>query len=247
MIRASGNSSRIAIIASRPFISGICKSIRVMSGRCARNRSIASRPLEASATKLMSGWVARRAAIPLRNRGWSSTARIRIELGPVVMGSVSSTSSPEHPTARNRQFSVCDGGRNGHFSLRAGVEFTPDRQLASLKFGAFVHTRQTIVSGAPASIQDRRINALAVVPYPQPKLPLVVANFHFDPLRVRVAECITQRLTGNPVDFVPRQRSEIARHALHEHPAGGRILAGWSGCEFFSKGADRLGNVAGRQ
>src|SRR2546427_558358 len=32
MIRASGNSLRIETIASRPFISGICKSIRVTSG-----------------------------------------------------------------------------------------------------------------------------------------------------------------------------------------------------------------------
>src|SRR6266700_6142606 len=200
MIRASGNSSRIVIIASKPFISGICKSIRVMSGRCARNRSIASRPLEASATKLMSGWVARRAAIPLRNRGWSSTARIRIELGPVVMSSVSSTSAPEHPTARCGRFGVRDGGGNGQLGLHTGVEFTPDRELTSHKFGAFVHTRQTVVSGAPASIQERRINALAVVPHPQPKLPLVVADFHFYSLRVCVSECITQRLASDPVD-----------------------------------------------
>lgn len=32
-----GNSLRIATIASRPFIAGICRSISVMSGRCCRN------------------------------------------------------------------------------------------------------------------------------------------------------------------------------------------------------------------
>ena len=89
-----------------------------------------------------------------------------------------------------------------------------------------MHTRQTVVSGAPASIQNRRINALAVVPDPQAKLPLVVADFHFDPLRVCVAERIAQRLAGNPVDFVAQERREIARHALHQHMKVGRILAG---------------------
>ena len=48
MIRASGNSPRIALIASMPPISGICKSISVTSGWCLRNSSTASRPLEAS-------------------------------------------------------------------------------------------------------------------------------------------------------------------------------------------------------
>ena len=42
-----------AIMASRPSISGICKSIRVTSGRWIRNCSTASRPLEASATSVM--------------------------------------------------------------------------------------------------------------------------------------------------------------------------------------------------
>jgi hypothetical protein len=39
MIRASGNSLRIATIASMPCIVGICKSISVMSGWCVRNLS----------------------------------------------------------------------------------------------------------------------------------------------------------------------------------------------------------------
>src|SRR5260370_1452107 len=37
IIRASGNSFRIAIIASRPFTSGISRSISAMSGRCLRD------------------------------------------------------------------------------------------------------------------------------------------------------------------------------------------------------------------
>ena len=37
MMRASGNSARIATIASIPFISGICRSMSVTSGLCRRN------------------------------------------------------------------------------------------------------------------------------------------------------------------------------------------------------------------
>ena len=39
----------MAMIASSPLISGICISISVISGRCARNSLTASRPLVASA------------------------------------------------------------------------------------------------------------------------------------------------------------------------------------------------------
>jgi len=53
-IRASGNSSRMALIASTPFMSGICRSIKVTSGRCFRNWTMASRPVEASAINFMS-------------------------------------------------------------------------------------------------------------------------------------------------------------------------------------------------
>ena len=52
MIRASGNSSRIATIASKPLISGICRSINVTSGRHSRDSAIASRPLDASPHQL---------------------------------------------------------------------------------------------------------------------------------------------------------------------------------------------------
>ena len=77
-IRASGNSLRMAMIASMPLISGICRSIRVMSGWCRRNCSIASRPVEACATSSMSGSTSTSAAMPWRRSAWSSAVRIRI-------------------------------------------------------------------------------------------------------------------------------------------------------------------------
>jgi hypothetical protein len=69
MMRASGNSPRIAMIASRPFISGIWMSISVTSGLCSRNWWTASRPLAASATTAMSGCEPMSVAIPCRTTG----------------------------------------------------------------------------------------------------------------------------------------------------------------------------------
>src|SRR5262249_28114841 len=47
MMRESGNSPRMAMIASRPLISGICRSISVTSGECTKllNRLPAVRAL----------------------------------------------------------------------------------------------------------------------------------------------------------------------------------------------------------
>src|SRR4030095_71975 len=45
----------MAVIGSRPVMSGICRSINVTSGRCWRKRSSACRPLAFSAARTMSG------------------------------------------------------------------------------------------------------------------------------------------------------------------------------------------------
>ena len=58
----------MAMMASIPFISGICKSIKVTSGRCARNASMASRPVDASATSSMSDSAPINLRMPLRNK-----------------------------------------------------------------------------------------------------------------------------------------------------------------------------------
>jgi hypothetical protein len=68
MIRALGNSLRMPMIAPIPFSAGIWRSINVTSGRCNRNFSIASRPLQASATSFMSVSALTSAAIPSRRR-----------------------------------------------------------------------------------------------------------------------------------------------------------------------------------
>ena len=77
-MRASGNSLRMAIIASMPLMSGSRMSMSVTSGRCSRNSWMASRPVEAWATISMSGWLLMTAAMPSRRSGWSSTLKTRM-------------------------------------------------------------------------------------------------------------------------------------------------------------------------
>src|SRR6266478_1464188 len=91
-----------------------------------------------------------------------------------------SASSPEHPTAIYRRFSVCNRGGNGQLGLRTRLEFTPHRQLTPHKFGAFVHAQQAVVPGASATGENFLVDAFSVVPHPQPKLPWVISDFHFN-------------------------------------------------------------------
>src|SRR5215470_8103375 len=135
----------------------------------------------------------------------------------------SSSFFPKHGPVGGVRFSVSNRARNGQFGFSTGIEFTPDRQLRPDKFGALVHARQTVVSDAPAFTKNLRINPLSVVPDPQSKLSLLIANFHLDPSRLCVLECITQRLACNPIDFVPEERNEIPRCTLHIHDKFGTI------------------------
>jgi hypothetical protein len=91
MIRALGNSLRMPMIALIPFSVGIWRSINVTSGRCNRSFSIASRPLQASATSFMSVSALTSAAIPSRRRAWSSTVRTRITRCPRLQSRITQT------------------------------------------------------------------------------------------------------------------------------------------------------------
>ena len=105
-------------------------------------------------------------------------------------------------------------------------------------------TGQAEVTGAATRVQDLLIHAVSIIPHPQSKPPLVIMNFHFDPLRVRVPKCIAQRLCRNSIDFVADQRSEDTYCALHAH---GKKL-GNSRSEFFSRrGGDRGRGEPGRR
>ncbi len=70
------------------------------------------------------------------------------------------------------------------------------------------------MSGAPICSKNFGINPFSVIPNTQPKLPVVIVDFNFDLLRLRMPKCIPQRLACNPINFVPMDRMEILRCAL---------------------------------
>src|SRR5215469_5355891 len=72
-----------------------------------------------------------------------------------------------------------------------------------------------MVPGASPCLENRPINALSVVPDAQPKPPLLIADFHVDPLCLGVREGIAHRLACNPKDFVPDERRKIPRRSFH--------------------------------
>ena len=213
MIRASGNSPRIAMIASIPGMSGICRSIRVTSGRCARNNSTASRPVDASATNCMSDSAPINARMPFRNNAWSSTARTRI--GFLSSGHDSTlffrNSRNLSPAMR---CSVSNSGRNGQFRFRARARFAPEFQSRPDAFRALAYTRQAPMPLARASLQDLAVDALSIIANPQPEEMAVIRDFSLDAACARVVKGVAQDLARNPVDLVLKERRQAAASLL---------------------------------
>src|ERR1700675_2452034 len=220
MKRASWNSPRMASIASTPLISGICKSISVTSGRHSRNFAMPSRPLEASPTSFISDSGATSVAIPTRIKGWSSTARMRIGARSLLTRSMLMSLShflTKQPETSASMRLVSDGGGDAQLHPRPAPQFAPETHVPADAFGALAHPRQAPVSGEPFVAKHARVNAASIIPDPYPKLPLVIADIHFDPARPCVAKCIAQRLPCNPVDFVPEDRLQLLRRTFHLH------------------------------
>src|SRR5882762_5241191 len=111
------------------------------------------------------------------------------------------------PTPSSGRYLVSSRRRNPQLHLCARIKFTPDRQLASHQLGAFAHAPQTVVSGASLLIKMPRLNALPIISDPQPKLTLVISDFHLDSPRLCVLEGIAQRLACNRVRFAGREFS----------------------------------------
>src|SRR5665213_1094997 len=73
-----GNSFRMVRMASTPPMTGMRRSINVMSGRCSRNICTASSPFAACPATDMPGSLLMIAARPRQTTGWSSAIRTRI-------------------------------------------------------------------------------------------------------------------------------------------------------------------------
>ena len=80
---------------------------------------------------------------------------------------------------------------NAQLYLRAGSEFTPDRQLRSDVFGAFANSRQAPVPGTSAVFNDAWVNALSIVAEAQTKQTFAIGDFRLDMSGLCVAEGIS--------------------------------------------------------
>ena len=126
-------------------------------------------------------------------------------------------------------------GRNAQFYFGARVNFTPNYQFAPDQFGAFPHAGQAKVPFAPASRQNRLINAFTVILQAHPELLIVIPDFHLDLLCRSVVECVSESLSGNPVDFVTQDRMQLSRFAFNGDAKCRRAANGWIICEFLSE------------
>src|SRR5712671_7002488 len=140
---------------------------------------------------------------------------------------------------------VSTGGRNAQLNLRARIELTPDSQFTSHQLGAFAHATQTVVPSVAVSIKILRVNALSVISDPQPKLPFVIPDFHFDPLRLCVLEGIAQCFRCDPVNFVSDDQMEILRGSFNIHVKLGGIWVRFTRSEFLTQSVYRQRKIAG--
>jgi len=86
-----------------------------------------------------------------------------------------------------------------------------------MRWARFAHTRQAPVFGAPFVTTHACVNAASIIPDPYPKLPFVIPDFHFDPPRPCVTECIAQSFPCYPVDLVPQDRMQLLWRTFHLH------------------------------
>src|SRR4029077_10590852 len=96
--------------------------------------------------------------MPSRSIGWSSTARMRIKLGSVLM--ILFRSLTEDPETGPGDYLICDRSGNVQLYLRASSEVTPDRQFRSDLFGALADSWQAPVPGTSAALPHVWVNAL---------------------------------------------------------------------------------------
>src|SRR5260370_5242698 len=160
--------------------------------------------------------------MPSRNNGWSSTARIGIRLGLLLMILARALAVKPKPCASGKGF-IGNGPWNAKIHLSACTGFTPHFQLPSDVLGAFTHSRQAPVPGASAVLKELWSNALSVVPEAQTKQRFTICDLRFYVTRLCMAEGISQRLPRNAVYLVAENRTHNLWGAFHEHAKGHRI------------------------
>src|SRR5262249_9170261 len=129
--------------------------------------------------------------------------------------------------------------RNAQLHFSAGADFTPQTQVGADLNGALAHRRQPPVARASAA-QVFRLDALAVVADPQPKLAGAIGDLRLDAFRLRVPEGIAERLAGNAMDVLADNRVQVARRTFDRHPKQRGALLPVGVVELFGQGRDRL-------
>src|SRR5580658_4188282 len=100
--------------------------------------------------------------MPSRNIGWSSTARIRIKLGSVLMILFRSLTEKAE-TGPGGGCLIGDRSWDAQLYLRTGSELTPDRQFRTDLLGALVDSWQAPVPGTSAVFNHAWVNPLSIV------------------------------------------------------------------------------------
>src|SRR5580704_172010 len=163
---------------------------------------MASFPFDASATNFKSVSPLTNAAMPFRNRGWSSTVKMRIRSGGLC--------TIFHPTKQSSHYTLAgslirDGGGNRELNLSAGAGFTPEIQLRSNSLGALSNASQPPMPGTSAFLQHGGIDTLTIVADAKTKHPVIVPDLCFNPSGVRVSKRISQNFKSDPTDLVFRR------------------------------------------
>src|SRR5208283_1639441 len=157
--------------------------------------------------------------MPSRTSAWSSTARIRICEASALMTSLLLSLCLRGKCLRQpRTFlsgRVGDAGRKAQFHFGSRVDFAPNCQLASYECGAFPHPRQAKVSLFPLLRDNRRINALSVIPHPQAEALIVIADFDLDLLCVCMKKSVPECFSSDLIHFVAEDGMQISRLALN--------------------------------
>src|SRR5262245_55222285 len=121
----------------------------------------------------MSGSAFTSVAIPPRRRGWSSTARIRINPGLALPITV--LASRQLQSRFQLGWFVCDRGRQLQLNLRSGAAVAPHVQSCSDSIGTFTNAAQSPMACAFRLMQALCIDAGAIIANAQAKHSILVA------------------------------------------------------------------------
>src|SRR6267378_4535598 len=100
-------------------------------------------------------------------------------------------------------------------------------------------------TSVPESSSLQTASLPPIISDPQPKLPFVIPDFHFDPLRLCVLKGIAHCFSCDPVDFISEDWMEIPRGSFNLHAKLGCIWVCFTGREFLTQSINRQRKIAG--